>query len=313
MLAPVVLFVYNRCDHVKQTLEALANNTVADQSDLYVFSDGPKNEQAVLRVNEVREFVNLPKWKEAFKSVTLIASEQNKGLANSIISGVSQVMEKHGKAIVLEDDCVSAPDFLEYMNSGLDFFLEDQTVGAICGYTFLKQFPKNYPHDIFTVRRFSSCAWASWKRVWDLVDWKVSDYPEFCTNFRKRYEFDRCGQDLCNMLDYQMTGKGTSWAIRFDYALYKNKLRSIHPCQTRIKNVGFDEGTHVSNNQEATRKFAVDISDNMKLPKMEQIVEYPEIRKNYAAFFNKNWFRRTARYFRDVIPNLYQIKKKGVK
>lgn len=310
MYAPIALFVYNRCDHVKQTLEALAQNTIASQSELYIFSDGAKNEQGAPRVEEVRAFINQPFWQEKFAAVHIVAAEQNMGLVTSIITGVTRLMNQYGRAIVLEDDCVTAPDFLEFMNSGLDFYENDSSIGAICGYTALQKFPKEYPHDIFTVRRFSSCAWASWKNRWDLVDWKVSDYSDFCTNWKDRKEFNRYGQDLCGILDYQMSGKGSSWAIRFDYMLFRNKLRSIYPCQTRVKNVGFDEGTHVSASNSGTEKFVVEISKNLTLPKLEYVKEHPEIRKEFVAFYKKSWIRRTVRYIRDVIPRLQKIKEK---
>lgn len=312
MYAPIALFVYNRCDHVKQTLEALSKNSIASECELYIFSDGAKSEQGAPRVEEVRAFINQPIWQEKFQAVHIVASEQNKGLVKSIISGVSQLMEQYGRAIILEDDCVTSPDFLEYMNSGLEFFKDDSSVGAICGYTALKTFPENYPHDIFTVRRFSSCAWASWKNVWELVDWEVKDYKDFCTNWKDRREFNRYGQDLCGVLDYQMSGKGTSWAIRFDYMLFRNRLRSIYPCKTRVKNVGFDEGTHVSAPNHGTDKFVVEIESNLTLPNMEEIREYPEIRKEFVSFYKKSWYRRLIRYVRDVLPRLAKIKK-GVK
>ena len=141
-LSPVVLFVYNRPEHTKKTIEALQQNHLASESNLYIFSDGCKNENDKIRVEKVREFIQSVK---GFKSVSITQREKNLGLANSVITGVSDVINKFGKVIVLEDDLVISPYFLQYMNKALDFYEKEEQVISIHGYIYpvKKELPRN--------------------------------------------------------------------------------------------------------------------------------------------------------------------------
>ncbi len=122
VLAPIVLFVYNRLSHTKQTVESLQKNYLADQSELFIFSDGPKNELDRQKVENVRKYLNSI---NGFKNIVIKESQENKGLANSVISGVSEIISKYGKIIVMEDDLVSAPGFLKFMNEALEFYKDN--------------------------------------------------------------------------------------------------------------------------------------------------------------------------------------------
>ncbi len=130
-LAPIVLFVYNRFEHTKKTIEALQNNLLAKESDLYIFSDGAKNETNKSQVDKVRSYIHQI---SGFKTINIYESEHNKGLTNSVIAGVSQVMDLHGKAIVVEDDIVTSKYFLTFMNDGLNIYENDDKVALISGY-----------------------------------------------------------------------------------------------------------------------------------------------------------------------------------
>ena len=118
-LAPIVIFVYNRPNHTRQTVEALRKNELANESELFIYADAPKNENAVVKVNEVREYI---KSVDGFKKVTIIHREKNWGLANSIIDGVTKIVNEYGKIIVLEDDLITSPNFLSFTNQALDFY-----------------------------------------------------------------------------------------------------------------------------------------------------------------------------------------------
>ena len=127
-LAPVVMFVYNRKDHAKQVIDELAKNKEAKQSVIYIFSDGAKNEKQEEKVQEVREYINFVKTSGMFKDVVITEETKNKGLAKSVIEGVSKVIDEYGRVIVIEDDAVPTVDFLEYMNNGLEFFKNNQRI-----------------------------------------------------------------------------------------------------------------------------------------------------------------------------------------
>lgn len=299
MLAPVVLFVYNRIDHVKKTLEALSENVLANKTEAFIFSDGAKNNGDAQAVAEVRNFLREKRWETAFKKITLIESPENKGLANSIISGVDQIIHKYGRVIVLEDDCVSRKDFLMYMNKCLDFYSEDPLIWSIGGYTVNIQFPNDYISDVYIMGRTCSYAWGTWENRWDKVDWNVSDYSSFKWNYIKRKEFNKYGNDRARMLDLQQLGRKNSWAIRFCYAMFRNRQYTVYPRETRIKNIGYDVGTHVSGNSD---EFVVDLKNEYSNVKLEHLnVVNENIRRQYVKKFNRPIYKLAVSYVENVI------------
>ena len=161
MNAPVVLFVYNRLDHTMNVIESLSKNVLAGETDLYVFSDAAKTENGLEKVNAVREYIRKTDWRDAFAKVTVVEAEQNKGLAKSIIGGVTKILEEYGKVIVVEDDLVLSPYFLNYMNGALEYYQDVPDVWSISGYSFPMKSLKNYPHDVFYSYRGCSWGWAT--------------------------------------------------------------------------------------------------------------------------------------------------------
>ncbi len=138
-LAPIVLFVYNRPEHTRRTVESLIKNSLADKSSLFVFSDGAKSDKDSKSVEEVRNYIRTIK---SFNKIEITEREKNFGLANSVISGVTEVIESFGKVIVLEDDMISSPFFLKYMNEVLNIFENEQRIFSVTGYTFPVKIPE---------------------------------------------------------------------------------------------------------------------------------------------------------------------------
>lgn len=245
MLAPVVIFVYARPEHTKKTIEALAKNYLSVETEVYIYSDKAKNEKAVEKVKLVREYIDTLQKRYLFKSMKIIKAESNKGLANSVISGVTEIVEKYGKVIVVEDDLVSSPDFLQYMNEALNFYEKYDEIWSISGYTFNLDIPKDYMCDVYLSYRGCSWGWATWKDRWKMVDWNVSDYNQFKNDRKIQKKFNRGGRDMSNMLDSQMQGKIDSWAIRWCYTQSRLDMLTIYPVVSKIKNIGLDgTGTH---------------------------------------------------------------------
>ena len=246
--APIVLFVYARPDHAQRCLEALANNDLAQESDLIIFCDGPKRESVVAKNKEVVELITKEQTLGRFRSVTLHISETNKGLAKSIISGVGEVMTRYGRCIVIEDDVVTNPYFLTYMNNALDKFEKDERIWSIAGFTYPLKALEKYPHDIYLSYRSCSQAWGCWKDRWDTIDWEVKDFNELKKSFKKRRQFNRGGNDMYRMLRHQMRGERDSWAIRFCYAQARQNKYAVYPKRTLTINTGEDgSGTHCQN------------------------------------------------------------------
>jgi len=243
-LAPICLFVYSRLTETRQLIESLQQNMLADQSHLFIFSDGAKSEKVRKDVDEVREYIHKV---TGFSQVTVYESVVNKGLANSVISGVTQVVNEFGKVIVLEDDLILSTNFLNFMNEALDYYEDKKKVLNISGYSFTLQYPADYKSDVAFSYRFASWGWAIWKDRWEQIDWEVKDYRSFKWNLFKMLKFSRGGSDLCKMLSRQMNGKIDSWAIRFDYHHSKHNYLDVFPVTSKVKYNGFNsEATHTT-------------------------------------------------------------------
>lgn len=247
-LAPVIVFAYNRPEHLRRTIEALAKNVYASESELYIYCDGPKaeaTEECKSRIAQTREVAHAA---EGFKNIHIACADQNKGLANSIIDGVTEVIAKHGRVIVLEDDLLTSPYFLKYMNEGLDnyaFYPAVFTISANRPPLHKMQIPPSYEYDAFVSLRPFSTGWATWKDKWQLVDWSLDYLNDLLHHPYQIRSFNRGGEDLTDMLCLQRDHRIDSWAIRYTYAHFAQHAVAILPCVPYVDNIGFDgSGIH---------------------------------------------------------------------
>lgn len=240
MLAPAVVFVYNRADHALSTLNHLSGNFLAGETDLFIYCDNAKNENSREAVENVRAVVDDFARNSNFKNVTVIKAEKNKGLAASIIGGASEILEKYGKIIVVEDDLITSRDFLTYMNNALDFYEANPKVWSVSGYSFPLKSLQAYPHDIYMSPRGCSWGWATWKDRFEKVDWEVSDFQDFINDPERIRHFNEGGPDMTDMLTRQVQGKINSWAIRWCYQESKENMFTVYPKESRIRNIGCD-------------------------------------------------------------------------
>ena len=241
-LAPIVLFVYNRLAETQQTIWSLQKNHLSSESDLFIFSDGPKDEKGKQNVEKVRAFI---KTISGFKKVIIKESPVNRGLAKSVIGGVTEIINEYGVVIAMEDDLVTSPNFLDFMNQALDFYSESMEVISISGYTLDLASLEKSNFDYYVGYRASSLGWGTWENRWNPVDWGVSDYQKFRKDFSQQYKFSKISSDLPGMLKKQMNGKIDSWAIRWCYHQFKNNLLTIYASKSKINHIGLGEdATH---------------------------------------------------------------------
>ena len=299
--APAVVFAYNRPLHTQKMLSSLKRNYLAAQTDLHVYCDGPKSESDLANVTAVRElFHNL----SGFKSVTIVASELNRGLAESVISGVSEAINTAGKVIVIEDDLELSPYFLSFMNFALDKYREANQVFSIGGYQFpskTMEIPDGYTYDTYTAYRACSWGWATWADRWNKVDWDVSDFKEFVRDEEAVNAFNQGGIDLSQSLKDQMNGRIDSWAIRFCYGHFRAESYCVYPTRTLVRNIGLDSsGVHCG--VDPTRDH--DIFDEDWHPSELCPVVKPdmEIAKRFAMAFDPRRFV-TKSYFFELMKN----------
>ena len=236
MFAPIVLFVYDRLLLARSTVEALRQNNFADRSELIVYSDGAKNDGAIQRVDEVRNFLRTIR---GFKAIRIVEREKNYGLANSIIDGVSTLIDQFGKVIVVEDDLVTSPYFLKYMNEALDKYESEEKVISIHGYSY----PTSRPlPETFFLRGTDCWGWGTWKRGWELFE---SDGNKLLRqlkekNLQHRFDFDGT-YDYTKMLREQITGKVNSWAVRWHASAFLHDRLTLFPGRSLVNNIGEGE------------------------------------------------------------------------
>lgn len=244
-LAPIVVFVYSRPELTEQTLLSIAQNVEAKDSDLFVFSDGPKanaSPETIARIDQVRAVVKAQKW---CKNVTLFAAETNKGLANSVINGVTEIVNTYGKVIVVEDDVTVSPFFLQFMNDALNMYENDRRVSSIGSWNFFC--PPSVSGDNFFLRHPDSIAWATFKRAWAVFN-PDSFYLEKEIKNRKlaRYVNLENTLNLMKMLGQQQKGKIDSWAVRWTASVVLEDMLTLYPQYPISRHEGYAEGTHFS-------------------------------------------------------------------
>ncbi len=250
--APIALFVYRRADHVRLTLEALALNPESAESDLIVFSDGPKGEAAMADVAAVREYL---KSVTGFRSMTIVERKQNLGLARSIITGVSHVLEGHDRVIVMEDDLVTSPHFLRYMNEALEHYRNDERVASVHGYVYPV---KETLPETFFLRGADCWGWGTWRRGWQLFtqDGAYLLFELRRQRLTKQFDFDG-GFAYTAMLEDQIAGKNDSWAIRWYASAFLKEKLTLYPGRSLVRNIGNDSsGVH----SETTDSYNVKLS-----------------------------------------------------
>jgi hypothetical protein len=237
VLAPIVVFCYNRPQHLRQTFEALRSNALAAQSTLIVFSDGARHLADEALVKEVRAVIAEQK---GFQDIQVHASPANKGLARSVIEGVSEVIGTYGKVIVLEDDMLCTSDFLDYINAALTTYQDRKDIFSVTGYTPPLALPAGYKEDVYLAPRASSWGWGTWQDRWQQADWQVKNFAQIKSSNQEIANLNRGGNDLWPMLVKQQRGVIDSWAIRWTFAQAQHHAYGLYPVRSKIRNIGTD-------------------------------------------------------------------------
>jgi CRISPR/Cas system-associated endoribonuclease Cas2 len=291
--AALILFVFNRPDHAKLTLEALVKNDLANETDFYIFCDGPRNEKEKEKTAAVRDLVDSYADKGFFKSNSVFKSEVNKGLARSVIDGVTKVFEEHDRVIVIEDDLIASEDFLSYMNEALNFY-EGTNAGSVTGYNPLKIDPNRYKKRSYAVVRSCSFGWGTWKAIWKDIDWDLKDYNKYRKNFFQRRRFNATGMDRTIRLDRQMKRNVQSWSVRFGYNLFQQGKVTYYPSSSKITPNGWDgSGTHSSS---YTSRFNVETR-----PCYIDKFEVQEVNKSITKRFQKLYGRGVNKQVKEFL------------
>lgn len=292
-LAPIVLFVYDRPWHARQTIEALRGNTLARQSDLFIYSDGPGAEDAVRSVSEVRRQVRSI---DGFSNVTIIERDTNLGLAASIVDGVTTIVRRYGKVIVLEDDHVTSPHFLMFMNRALEIYACDTQVWHISGWNY--PIPRDEEEDVFFWRAMNCWGWATWVDRWKYFR---NDTEAIVARFSPKeiHRFNLEGKaDFWSQMVDNAKGKIDTWAIYWYATIFLNGGLCLNPVQTFVDNIGIDgSGQHCGKtktyidrlNPKGNIAFGADVRESEKYVELiKQCLSEPAL-------------TRAAKYLRSLI------------
>lgn len=279
-LSPIIVFAFNRPEALKNTIKSLLQNEEAKDSDLFVFVDGPRANKPgeAQKVKDVQGYV---KTISGFKNVHYTFSNKNKGLGTSIIQGVTTVINKYGKAIVLEDDLIFATNFLAFMNQGLERYKKEEKVFSICGYSNKVKVPNGYLYDSYFCTRSSSWGWGTWADRWNSIDWELKNWDRYR---KMKHSFNKWGGSDCfRMLRSVKEGWGNSWAIRFCFSQFLQDKLSLFPIISKVKNDGFDGGG--TNCKKWSRfKYEFDNTNNKKFKYPESISLNSKLYKSAMSY-----------------------------
>lgn len=283
-LAPIALFVYNRPLHTKHTVEALLRNNYADKSELFVFSDSPRNEKDYEKVQEIRNYI---KSVSGFKSIEIIEnSSSNRGLADSIVYGVTRIITKYGKIIVLEDDLITAKGFLTFMNEALQSYENETSVYQVSGY--MVPHKKKLTGTLF-YRAPGSWGWGTWKDRWEKLIYNNNEI----INLLDKIEISKFNinhsYDYLDQLNRNIHGTLKTWAVKWYMTIHLNNGVCLLPSHSLVKNIGFDgsgENCTIKKNYADQR-----LNEFIPVIKRDKLVEDKVCLELFVEFY-KNKFKK---------------------
>jgi len=280
---------------------------LANQSDLFVFCDGPKNEANSKTHEAIKQVRALVKSKSWCKTVTVYESESNKGLANSIVEGVTQIVNQFGKIIVLEDDIVTARGFLRYMNEALDLYEHEDNVMHIGSYLPYTNSYKKLPETFLS--RFMSCwGWATWKSSWQRANFDTRELYEQLNNPKVRYDFNLEGVlNFHEQLENNINGSIHTWAIKWFASIFLCNGLCLYPSHSLTKNIGFDGTGENCNLLDVKEREGVRDFIKVTKIKIEESSLGKRYLKRYYRYGNDSGFEK--RFKQKFLDFRYQLAK----
>ncbi len=294
--SPIALFAYKRLDKVKTCLETLEKCIDADKTDIFIFCDGYKGNEDKSAVSSVQEFVKqYSTSNRTFNNVDVFLKEKNMGLANSIINGVTDIINRYGCVIIVEDDLVVSDDFIQYMNNALSFYESDEKVGAIGGFTPLVKKICVNPNGVLKSRMGCCLGWATWSDRWDKVDWNINNYPTLSKEERK--VIDKVQYGFTAMLDQQLQGNIDSWAVRWDYHFIRNHWWTIYPNKSKVRCIGFDASSTHAKDKHDKRKKVIAENETINMCDFNDVVD---VSAPMRAYFKPSIWEKIRYFFANL-------------
>ncbi len=283
-LAPIILFAYKRPHELQQTLQALQANHLASQSELYVFADGPRHPADVSKVAATRAVLDQI---TGFKAIHRFYSPHNIGCAESIIAGISSVLKQHPAAIVVEDDIVTSPNFLDFMNQSLQQYGANKAVFSVGGYTFPLRKPAGYTDDVYFFGRTCAWGWGIWADRWFKADWELTDFNTFINDSAAKNRFNEGGSDRVRMLERAYTKEIDAWDIRLCYAEFRQQGLTLFPTLSKTLNIGVDSPDSTTEVVYDRYRTPLDTGEQRTFQLPEQV----NVNEDYARQFRHKFSR----------------------
>lgn len=303
-LAPIALFVFKRADKTLNTLRSLSACPTFQDRHLYIFSDGPRTEADTGAVADVRAVIE--SFPHPFKVIR--KAPENRGLARSIISGVSEICAAHGRVIVIEDDLIVAPTILDYFDEALDAYEGEQRVMQISGFAFGSDRQSDQARFLPLT---TSWGWATWERAWKTFDPTARGAEALAKDPKLRARFNLNGLfNFSGMLDRQLRGEVDSWAIRWYLSVFLQDGLVLFPNSSLVQNDGMDRsGTHGFRSALLWRKQA-DVRNHSK-PRLPSTVELKaDAVQDIGRFVDPSGLRRLVYFFQELLREVRDFRQR---
>lgn len=291
VMAPVLIVTYDRLEHLKKTITSLRSNIYAEQTDLFIASDYQKTDAEANKVTAVRNYL---KSIDGFKSVTVFAREKNFGVVDNSNMALQFIFDKFDRFIIMNDDLVTAPGFLKFINEAFERYGENEKLFSITGYCPPIHIPSTYRYDAFFLGRMSAWGCSMTKDRYDSVrEITREEFDEFAANKKLSRAFvEAGGEDLLVMLKDVAYGSLEAWDVRCMYTQFMKNQYTVYPTQSLILNIGFDgTGMHCGK----TDRFNVVLSDKSTFSFPDDVVVNERIVKANRKF------RAGASYVRNLM------------
>jgi len=305
-LAPVGVSTYIRLSHLKQTIAALQKNTLAAETEVYIFSDAPKvgDEE---KVEQARKYL---KTVAGFKKTIIVEREENSRVYNNR-QGMRMLLEKYGKMIFLEEDIVTAPLFLQFTNQALDTYENNPKIFSVAGYCPPIKIPNDYPFDVFLLPRFNAWGFGIWKDKFDLVKMPLpkEEVDALFNSWKETNDFSLGGLDMLHMLKMENIGKINALDVKIFFHQYKLQMDTIYPVGSLVKNIGLDgSGEH----SPKSHYWDTDLTfDNKQRVLPHTINRNQQIVMSHFYFrLGPRWYLRPRKALRFIVFMIYALRRR---
>lgn len=299
-----ILFTYHRSKHTKKVLDALAENSILPEK-LYIFQDGIKESTNIVEWNKVGQIIHDVDWCET----EIHISDENKGLAKSITSGLDYVLSECEAVIVLEDDCVPGKHFMKFMKTALEKYHNEEKVYSVSGYAWDIRLPED-EYDAYFNGRACSFGWGTWKNRWNQYEENYDILKKIKNNQDMSHRLAIWGYDLEEMLEARVAGRNNSWAVFWALKTIEKGGYCLSPYRQLIHNIGFDgSGENCGIVRERYEKTEGVIKENFRFPCIVQSTQ--ECEEEFQFLYARKCRAEKLKSYYQLLIQWLQMKQKG--